>query len=293
MISAIPDGGVRAYDSGRSRLTDLGPNGELIETVSWRWDGCGDGFDGVAGMAFECRPVRVLADGWTVVQQGHRFPFYGLPRLERFWVVHDGAFRQVDSVYTPAPVPAGSVQRGGRESRIADLPLFTAYERVAIGPTGLVLGRGDRYELRFRDGTGDVRRILRVDRPARPVTQDAITRHLEGHDVFDGYLRLHSEAILRTLGTADSIPHFSKLALDDLGRVWVQDQVFSYDGPIEWTVFEETGAPLARAEIAQRWDSGLPGALRLHQIGRDFVLGVEFDDLGVERVVMYSIEGSS
>ena len=36
--------------------------------------------------------------------------------------------------------------------------------------------------------------------------------------------------------------------------------------------------------------SGLPGDLTIHEIGPDYLLGVATDELGVERVEMYSLQ---
>jgi hypothetical protein len=88
----------------------------------------------------------------------------------------------------------------------------------------------------------------------------------------------------RTHPRADQFPAYERLIADQTGRLWVQDYVKDHedDGLRRWVVFSPDGEQaLARAT--------LPASLELKEIGDDWVLGVEKDDLGIESIVLYDV----
>jgi hypothetical protein len=70
--------------------------------------------------------------------------------------------------------------------------------------------------------------------------------------------------------------------LDSEGNLWVQ----LYPLPTssqrnEWSVFDPSGAWLG--------DVTVPSDLTMFEIGSDYILGIRRDELGVERMVLFSI----
>jgi hypothetical protein len=78
----------------------------------------------------------------------------------------------------------------------------------------------------------------------------------------------------------DRFPAYEALLTDAAGRVWVRDYVREYedDGWRRWTVFSADGR-----EVVSRVSHS--SSFRPLEIAEGSVLGVQTDELGVERVV--------
>lgn len=74
---------------------------------------------------------------------------------------------------------------------------------------------------------------------------------------------------------ADSMPAYGDVLAGRDGRLWVQDPYRMRRYPLTWTAYEE-GVPVARAELPPRF---FP-----FEFGRDWVMGITYDELRVERV---------
>jgi hypothetical protein len=79
------------------------------------------------------------------------------------------------------------------------------------------------------------------------------------------------------------IPPYAALLADSNGNLWASD----YDDPLKnqqgrWTVYDPAGAVLARI--------ALPARFRPFDIGDDWILGQELDDLDVEHVRLYRLQ---
>jgi hypothetical protein len=87
------------------------------------------------------------------------------------------------------------------------------------------------------------------------------------------------------------LPTFHRILIDGEGWVWAEiyrperDPLF---GPLDpsvdalWIIFDQDGTARGAVE--------LPHDLYVHQIGQDFVLGVEEDALGVETIRRYRMD---
>jgi hypothetical protein len=80
---------------------------------------------------------------------------------------------------------------------------------------------------------------------------------------------------------ADFLPAFESLDLDTEGCLWVEEVHLPGDTLRSWTVFDEEGVPLTRLS--------LPVENRMLDIGKDYVLTVFEDELGVESVRSYPL----
>lgn len=158
---------------------------------------------------------------------------------------------------------------------------FGARAQEAVADSTIWYGPGDRFELREIAPDGSTIRLIRLDRPPRPVTeQDVVTARTSilGEDPSPGLRRL-----VEGSQAAPVFPHHYEIQVDADGNLWVQDyQPFGTEADRLWSIFDPRGRFLG--------DVRVPAGLRIHQIGPDYVLGVTTDAFDVEYVVMYGIE---
>jgi len=170
--------------------------------------------------------------------------------------------------------------------------LFRAYGQMLVGRDRIAVADNATFEIRSWDSSGAPREIARVSRAAMPVTPDRIEE-----------IRSWAETARPTsIGTllpvaehldggelGDSVPHFGDALLDEAGRLWLADYGPSEEmRPVQrwhWTVIDRTGVPLARISTGRPHD--------LLEIGEDYVLVREIDEMHVGRVAMYRFEARS
>ena len=165
--------------------------------------------------------------------------------------------------------------------------IFAPEGHWAFGPRSVALGESSGFEIRLRDSSGELRRVLRVDREPEFVT----SAHLDSIRALLGTPASISPRDLALLyldevPTGGQIPLFSELRFDDAGRLWVADyvppRVLLVPDTTWWTVFDQTALPLARVATG-RSDNIL-------EFGEDHILLRETDEMDVQRVAMYRIE---
>ncbi len=88
----------------------------------------------------------------------------------------------------------------------------------------------------------------------------------------------------RTHPRAEQFPAYDEIRTDALGQLWVRDFVREHmdRGFRRWTVFSPNGI-----EVLGRLSH--PDTFRPIRIGADWILGVQRDDLDIERVVLRDI----
>jgi hypothetical protein len=101
----------------------------------------------------------------------------------------------------------------------------------------------------------------------------------------EGSVEGSSEQFRRALNDAfypEIMPAYSNLMVDSEGWLWVEQYRLPNEAESHWTVFDAEG----------RWltDVRMPDGLAVEQIGRDFVLGLNTDADGVQRVRVYTLE---
>ena len=182
---------------------------------------------------------------------------------------------------------------------------FQPWFNMVPGPDGYFVTEGDAYSIDAYDNNGRLRRIIRLAREPRPVTDDVKAVHeagLRARIMAPGaVIEAESpEELLRTLlaGPYPShLPTFFQLLVDPEGNLWAGQRRYGTgadgrdaDGrdnaPAsdmnEFFVFRADGRHLGVVELA--------ADLRVFQIGADFILGTFTDDLGVSYVHRYRIE---
>ncbi|HEX2166899.1 MAG TPA: hypothetical protein VHG09_06625, partial [Longimicrobiales bacterium] len=141
----------------------------------------------------------------------------------------------------------------------------------------------DRAEIRVLGMDGTPQRLVRWSAPQRAITQadidEARERALAG--VSEGG-RPDIERMFADMPMPETMPEFAKLRVDRDGNMWVQRYRTEWDeGMSEWLIFDDDGRLTARAE--------LPPTLTPTDIGSDYVLGIERDELELEYVRLYPL----
>lgn len=163
--------------------------------------------------------------------------------------------------------------------------LFGPWAHEAAAERTMWYGSGDGFELREIDFEGNTVRIVRLDRPLRPVTEDDVQAFLD--DILRRVEGTGREQITRRLFADAQHPeyfpaHFA-LKVDAEDNLWVQDyQPFRLPVERVWSVFDPEGRYLG--------DVTVPAGLTVHDIGADYLLGVYRDELDVEYVDLYGLE---
>ena len=167
-------------------------------------------------------------------------------------------------------------------------PIFGGFAGAdAIGST-VAIGHNRDAEVRLLDDELNLRTIVRWHEPAREVTSADVTAWRETYVESRGGRDSDSwgpfdEALLDTdRPVADEFPAFNSFMLGTDGRLWVAPYPRPEREPRRWMGFEPDGTFSCHLERPP---------LTIHEIGADYVLGVQADDLGIESAVMYGLEG--
>lgn len=143
----------------------------------------------------------------------------------------------------------------------------------AVANDGFYWGTSDRYEMRFYDTTGTLRRILRRPLEPRPVTPAMIetwiavnletVRKREGEAAVAKYKQSYEEGPF-----GDRVPLFDRAFVDGEGRLWVglSEWPKSQAAPRRWSIFAPNGAWLG--------DVDAPANVRIVDCRDDRVLGI-------------------
>ncbi len=157
----------------------------------------------------------------------------------------------------------------------------------AIVGRGLIEAYGPRFEVRARGADGGVARIARVAR--EPIPVDARLRRAAVDAELEG--RTNPEALDNAREAYDGIefPEFvaayDHLVSDDAGGLWARQVPLPGDERASWDVLDETGALVGAVS--------LPESMTVWQVGADFVVVSDRDELEVERVAVYDVVPAS
>ena len=165
-------------------------------------------------------------------------------------------------------------------------PLFAASARAdAIGNT-VAIGHGNEPEVRLLDDELRLQRIVRWSEPEREVTSADVRAwrdsYVEGRGGRDSerWGPLNEATIDPERPVADVFPAFSSIMLGTDGRLWVAPFRRPGGEARRWMAFEPDGTFSCHLERVP---------MAIHEIGADYVLGVQTDELGVPTVVMYGL----
>jgi hypothetical protein len=169
---------------------------------------------------------------------------------------------------------------GGRG--VMSTPPFAKNAAGAVWRGAALVGSTEALDLSVLGPRGEAVRIVRL--PNLELALDAEDRE----DFVGGRLaRLPAEdragerARLEAMPFPETRPAFGGLLADDVGNLWVGDWILARETPERWKVFDATGRWLGVVEV--------PGRFFPYDVGEDWVLGVEWDELDVEYVVIYPL----
>ena len=173
-------------------------------------------------------------------------------------------------------MPGGELFGGG--------PHFGARAVAVGGGEAVHLATGRSYEVRRIGLDGKVDRLLRWTGPPRDVEEADVQwireRALASSETDEG--RRRALRFFEARPVEAEFPTVEDLVLATDGGLWVREYERPGDDPAQdWLIFDPDGRLAARIELPER--------LRVFEIGPDYVLGVERDELDVEYVVSYPL----
>ena len=143
---------------------------------------------------------------------------------------------------------------------------------------------GQQAEIQVWDAGGSMRSLWRwraqLQRPLSNVWDRYKRETLERRDDPDDR-RWYASYYEQDLPLPEVTPAANKLMVDRQGFVWIERYKMPWDEDNPWDVFAPTGEWLGWVD--------LPRSLQVFDIGEDYVLGKVVDDLGVERVQVWTL----
>jgi hypothetical protein len=169
---------------------------------------------------------------------------------------------------------------------------FTPIHHVSTRHDQLLVSDGDRPEVRVLDQNGRLIALYRwsdtVGPPDRATLQNLRDSVLADQQPPDraSYERWFAEMPERPL------PAISAMQIDELGYIWMKRYDPSWDNQWTGSVWSKgAGGKWLVLDAEGVWQGvvNMPARFRPFQIGRDFILGVHHDDIGVASVQLYRL----
>jgi len=215
----------------------------------------------------------------------------------------DGVHRDTEAVVlrsAGASAPDTLISMPGRETEVshpngtfqANAVLFGRASHVAAAGERVYVGDDARWEIDALDPGGKLRVRIRMDRAPKAVTDREISAQRKrriadvkrelGQMPGAAGSRFAKQVVehIRKATPRHTLPAFADLKVGASGDVWVKESSPDPEGVGRWIVLAPDGSLVAVATA--------PAGLHVLQVGPDFVLGRTRDDLGVQRVVLYS-----
>lgn len=272
------EGGFLLWDMQQRRITRLGPELEVRETI------LPEPVEGASGMLLRgwfpdgSMLMSEVRAATSMVAMGSR-AFRDTLRLHRV----DASGRPLAPVgVIPSTEGDIRVDGGPDPSTIRSVAIFrNPLSPAAHSATGeiLVTGTGGAFQVQGMEPDGTPLWIARLDLPRRPV--DAAAREA----FIDAMTANAPDPAAARAAYADRpfplhFPTLDQLVMDTEGNTWMRAYRAPYDeGEARWHVVDREGAWQA--------DALLPGRLRVTRITPDAVVGIYRDELEVESVRVY------
>jgi len=264
---------VFAYDIGTRRLSVFDGQGKFARSVLLQLPG------GVTPYgAATCAPDGTfLFAGWPVFS---RDPGPSRPLRPLVLMASDGT-----ALTSFGEFPGGeryTYVSDGRDRGSGPRPLGRETFHV-LGDGRFYLGPSAESELRVSSVTGELEMLIRGSGPDLAITETHIDRFIsdQGSRATTDNQRRSWERLYRNVEFPKTFPAYSRLLLDKLGNLWVQDYLRPGEDRPVWNIFRLDGALIARVNT--------PPGLHIYEVGADFVLGKWRDSLDVEHVQLYDL----
>lgn len=278
-MSVFGGDSIIVYDgnSSQRRVSVFGPDGSLERLYRLP--------EGVVGSIEE---VGVLNDGSLIVAQRAPVPREtGVfrPPITLKVVSTTGDRADVVGEFPGPEVSIVSPEGGGF---LASLVPFGRNVHYSASGERIAVGTDDAFSLRLYDAAGGVVRIIRQSAP-RVSPPDGGFADMEREileSAQDAVRRERLEVAFEQMPRHSELPAFGAIHADRQGRVWVEEYQPPRIERSRWQVFAADGSFIGNVR--------LPANVRLLDVGRDRLLGLHVDPLGIQRVQSYrlTIEGN-
>lgn len=290
-VRLLDEGRIGILDTHSRRLSVLDSNGSVVRTTPFP---CAPGGPVPRGEPAPCYAVDILGNGTVLANATQRAGPSPTPALDEFQddppgtivlaLATDEVVQIVDSVAVAGRTRI-VVERGGSRAVWGTKELFAPDGRWTATRSGMVVGAGDRYELRYFTANGRLQRVVRLTGEPERASRGHVEAISEWSETIESALASEfAQRYLETVEIDRPLPPFGELRSDGAGRIWAADYFPpSPLGPPEsilWTVFSEDGVPIARIATGSARD--------VLDIGGDYILVRETDALNVEHVALYS-----
>lgn len=169
-------------------------------------------------------------------------------------------------------------------------PFFESFGRVVARGDRIVIGHGSTRELIVRRASGGtpIERIVHWTGVSQEITDaDVATERARERARFSRGTRPPSPAILESVAgegrpVADRFPAFTRIGLGRDGRIWMREYQPPTDSSVwRWTAFSDEGRFECRVQTPRFAD--------ILEFGADYLLVLDEDSLGVERVKQFAL----
>jgi hypothetical protein len=264
---------ILAYDFRNDRISVRDISGTLARTFRLEW------FSG--GLM----PETILRDGTVATITGRRMtelPGTGLILDSALISRYDVTGALIDSLGRLPHNQRVTFSNGNMNTTLG-LP-FSVNGRLAPSRDGYCYAFGTRFEIRCFSYAGSATLLIQNAVAPRPIGPSDIEWFWENaladaNPVAAAATRKNREQMI----FPDTFPAFADLLADDQGRAWAQLYPLPDATDREWQVFED-GRWIARLTV--------PPGFQLMAVSGDRLIGVWRDELGVESVRLYHVEGS-
>ncbi len=164
------------------------------------------------------------------------------------------------------------------------VPFLKSFQGDA-GGKAIVVGNTRSFDIRAYDARGKLVRIIRRPHPLREVEATDRRAWIDGQlaAVTDPIVRNRRRRQYEQMAFPSTVPAFESLILGEDGQLWVEEFDPADSPSVEslWSVYDQRGHRLGQVVM--------PPLFRPFEIGRDYVLGVWRDDVGIEYVRLYDL----
>ncbi len=141
----------------------------------------------------------------------------------------------------------------------------------------------DRYELHAYTSDGTLARIVRRAHELKRPTQADVDAWIQGRLAeLPEERRERYQAQTEMMAPVEFFPAFEALHSDPLDYMWVKEYNLPGQDQSLWTVFDPSGRVLGQLD--------LPADLDVYEIGVDYILGANMDELSVEQVQLWPLD---
>lgn len=267
-------------DQAQHRMTFLHPDSGFLGIVRISDEvggylnpaGTFAGGEVVFGGAFDMRRIGELHNG---VNRAHTF--YRASAL-------DGSLAADFGDKYGADFFIRDLEGEGRAAQPALIP-FGRTPMAAVSPRYFFFSDQARYEIEVYKDSGALVRLIRLEQEPVAVTAEDGERYIQDMvDQAGGGDPSQASAIRALLGDIplpETFPPHGELRGDYADGLWVQD--FQRPGAENraWNVVDDTGALVGRVTLPERFNP--------LQIEADYILGLGWDEMGVEYVRLYDL----